>query len=254
MTNRPRWLEICQENIIPLLEHTSASLLERKTLDVHVRTAALLASYHLHQCVLSSVDANEKGRHSVAMALLRQCVEALTIVEVGLQPQEFATDLLRSWIEDLLTHGQIRKKLEAERWPHYGHGLWQESWAEYFGNLARAVQPYAHYSRALMGWQFSMPATSPTPKPDEGTIVYAHIGSNTKDLLKGARVSLFVTLVGWTVARLLEENMVLCPMRGEKLKKWGESIGASDILDSATSAWADVFLPHLLFNDQGFRL
>jgi hypothetical protein len=97
------------------------------------------------------------------MALLRQCVEALTIVDVGLQPHEFATDVLLSWVEDRLTQGQIRKKLEAERWPQYGCGLWQESWGEYFGNLARAVQPYAHYSRTLMGWQFSVPATISEP-------------------------------------------------------------------------------------------
>jgi hypothetical protein len=163
LTNQSRWLEICQENLIPLLEHTSASLSERNDLDAHVRIAPLLASCHLHQCVLSSVDANEKGRHSVAMALLRQCVEALTIVDVGLQPHEFATDVLLSWVEDRLTQGQIRKKLEAERWPQYGCGLWQESWGEYFGNLARAVQPYAHYSRTLMGWQFSVPATISEP-------------------------------------------------------------------------------------------
>ena len=254
MTNRPRWLEICQENLIPLLEHTTASLSERKDLDAHVRIAPLLASYHLHQGVLSSIEANEKGRHSVAMAMLRQCVEALTIVDVGLQPPEFATDVLLSWLEDRLTQGQIRKKLEAERWPQYGCGLWQEAWAEYFVNLARAVQPYAHYSRALMGWQFSVPATIPEPGPDEAMHVYAHIGSNAKDLLKGARVSLFVALVGWTVARLLEENGIFCPMRGEKLKEWGKSIGASDLLDGAASSWADVFLPHLWFYDQGFCL
>lgn len=236
------------------MEHTSASLYERNDLNAHVRIAPLLASYHLHQCVLSSVDANEKGRHSVAMALLRQCVEALTIVDVGLQPHEFATDVLLSWVEDRLTQGQIRKKLEAERWPQYGHGLWQEPWAEYFGNLARAVQPYAHYSRTLMGWQFSVPATVSAPKPDERIVVYAHVGSDSKDLLKGARISLFVTLVGWTVARLLEENEVSCPMQGEELKEWGKSIGASDLLDGGTSSWADVFLPHLLFYDQGFRL
>ncbi len=84
--------------------------------------------------------------------------------------------------------------------------------------------------------------------------VYAHIGSNTQDLLKGARVSLFVTLVGWTVARLLEENEIVCPMRGEKLKEWGKSIGASELLDGVTSSWTDVFLPHLWFYDQDFRL
>lgn len=254
MTNRPRWLEICQENLIPLLEHTSASLSERNDLAADVLIAPLLASFHLHQCVLSSVDANEKGRHSVALALLRQCVEALTIVEVGLQPHEFAADVLLSWVEDRITQGQIRKRLETERWPQYGHGLWQESWAEYFGNLARAIQPYAHYSRALMGWQFSVPATILAPRPDEGAIVYAHVSPNTKDLLRGARVSLFITLVGWTVARLLEENGIRCPMHGEKLKEWGESLGASDLLDGATSAWADVFLPHMWFFDQDFRL
>jgi hypothetical protein len=252
LTKRPRWLEICHQNLIPLLEHTSASLSERNDLDPHVRTAPLLASYHLHQCVLSSVDANEKGRYSVAMALLRQCIEALTIVDAGLQPGGFATEVLLSWRQGQSRQGQIRKTLEAERWPLYGRGLWQEPWAEYFGNLARAVQPYAHYSPTLMGWQYSVPATVQA-QGDEPIAVRSYIGLNAKDLLKGARVSLFISLVGWTVARLLERNDISCPMRGEKLTEWGKSIGNSDLLDGSTSCWPDVFLPHLFFYDEEFR-
>jgi hypothetical protein len=247
-------LKVCHENLIPLLEHTSASISEREDLTAYVRIAPLSASYHLHQCTLSSIDANENGRYSVAMALLRQCVEALTIIEVGLQSSEFATSVLDAWLKDKLTPGQIRKKLETEVWSKYEFGLWEESWSEYFGNLARAVQPYAHYSHKLMGWQFTTPAIIPTPEPGEDTVFYAGIGLDNKDFLKGARISLFITLVGWTVARLLEENGVLCPMRGEKLKEWGESIGASEILDGEISSWSDIFLPHLWFDSADFQL
>jgi len=28
----------------------------------------------------------------------------------------------------------------------YGTGLWDEPWSDFYGNLARAVQPYAHYT------------------------------------------------------------------------------------------------------------
>ena len=89
MVDQPRWLQICQANLIPLLEHTSASFNQSNDLNANVRITSILASYHLHQCILSSIDANEKGRHSVAIALLRQCIEALTIVDVGLQSHEF---------------------------------------------------------------------------------------------------------------------------------------------------------------------
>lgn len=256
MANQPLWLRISTQNLIPLLEHTSACISERTDLAVHVRSVPLLASYHLHQCILSSIDANEKGRYSVAMALLRQCVETLTIVEVGFQSPKFATNIISGFSEGRFTQGQIRQKLESEIWNKYGVGLWSESWSEYYGNLARAVQPYAHYSHTLMGWQYAMPTTAPEPKSvsEKGTIFYAQIGLDIKDFLKGARVSLFITLIGWTIARLMEENKIPCPMQGEKLKEWGKSIGSSDILDGETSSWSDVFLPYLWFNDKNFQL
>lgn len=254
MIYQPTWLKICQSTLLPLLEHTSASISERKDINAHVLTTSMLASYHLHQCILSSIDLNKKGYYSVAMALLRQCVEALTIVEVGLQSSKFATNVITEWSEGRVTQGQIRKKLENEIWPNYGFGLWQESWSDYFGNIARVVQPYAHYSHLLMGWQFSLPATNPEPKSNENTTLYASIGLNNKDFLKGARISLFITLIGWTIARLLEENNFECPMQGKKLMKWGESIRTSDILDGETSSWPDLFLPHLWFFDQDFHI
>jgi hypothetical protein len=46
--------------------------------------AAHCAAIHYINCLNTSIDANKKGNHSIAISMIRPCVEALTIVELGL--------------------------------------------------------------------------------------------------------------------------------------------------------------------------
>jgi hypothetical protein len=65
-----------------------------------------------------------------------------------------AEPLLEAWKTGGKSQGELRSALERDIWPSYGTGLWDEPWAKFYGNFARAVQPYAHYTQELQGWQF----------------------------------------------------------------------------------------------------
>ena len=170
-----------------------------------------------------------------------------------MQPEGLATSLLSEWLHGKTSQGNMRAKLEAACWPRYGQGLWSESWPQFFGNLAKAIQPYAHYSHVLMGWQYATPAVGPRLYNGEDIIIDARIGLNSYDALKALRISLYTAMLGWALARMLEANSISCPMHGEKLEEWGRSIAVSELLDGSRSSWGDILLPHLWFFDDRWR-
>ena len=51
--------------------------------------------------------------------------------------------------------GALRKSLEQHVWPNYGTGLRDETWTEFYGNLAGSQTIHAHYTPELQGWQFA---------------------------------------------------------------------------------------------------
>jgi hypothetical protein len=125
-----------------------------------------LAVFHLDACLNASIEANAALTPTVAMCLLRQCVETLTIIDVGLQPSKYRDPVLDTWHEGKKTTGALRKDLEQEIWPRYGPGIWDESWSEYFSNLAQAVHPHAHYTSQLKGGRYPLsPLTFPPTDP-----------------------------------------------------------------------------------------
>ena len=66
-----------------------------------------------------------------------------------MQEPAIAEPLLLDWKNGKKSHGEVRKALERAVWPRYGVGLWSEPWSDFYANLARAVQPYAHYTPEL---------------------------------------------------------------------------------------------------------
>lgn len=255
-TSIPDWLKVSNQFLLPIIEHAAASVEERKDIDPTDRLAPLLAAIHLHQSIRASMSSNSAGHHSIAIALLRQCVEALTVVEIGLQSPELVKTLLEIWRKDK-SHGTLRKRLQTDRWSSYGPGLWAEPWEEYFGNLAFAVQPYAHYTELLMGWQYVLP---PVAKKEDGidpTYLYATYGFDKVDSLKLIRIQIFQALIGWTLARVLEENSITCPMSGSRLATWGSMLRVSELFDDPNTNWRehwrDQLLPFLWFTTDDWR-
>ena len=156
-----------------------------------------MAVCHLAGCLETSIEVNQQGKHSAAICLIRQCVEALTIVEIGIQDESYAEPLLVAWSEGKKTQGQLRADLEQNVWPNYGNGLWDEPWAKYFGNLSRAVQPYAHYSPELQGWQWVTVTQFKWQK--------CYCGNRDKYLRRtqSRGFTLLHVLVIWTLGRIL---------------------------------------------------
>lgn len=155
MPEHPQWFVIGDALMWPLIGMGLTSLRHGTLSSDDLSAMPELALLHHAGCLETAGDANRKGKHSAAVCLIRQSVEALTIAELGLLQRNLGETLLSAWKLGKKSHGQLRQVLEAEVWPSYGAGLWDEPWSEFYGTLARAVQPYAHYTPELQGWQFA---------------------------------------------------------------------------------------------------
>jgi hypothetical protein len=209
----------------------------------HVAVLPQLAGFHVTGCLETShfANGNTNNFYSVAVCLVRQCVEALALVDLGLQPPDFSRPRLERWEKGQLSHGELRATLDKKVWPRYGHGLWTERWTEFFGNLARAVQPYAHYTYDLLGWQIKVVHYS------GGSSFLANLAPRAHDPIRAARVAILQAVVTWTLARLLIANR---PNDAAQLLEEAEelraALAASKLL-VAGKEWGMQLMPHVLY-------
>ena len=239
---KPQWFTIGDALLWPLIGMGVGTARSHRLPSPDLQSLAELALCHHAGCVEASCHANGRGKHSAAICLVRQSVEALTIAEIGLQSPEFAEPLLIAWKEGKKSHGELRKALEQDVWPRYGTGLWDETWAEFYGNLARAVQPYAHYTAELQGWQFA------TVTYDGGREFVASFGLETYDALQATRITLFHMLLTYMLGRILivhGKNTDVMARRSE-IVKLGHALGKSKLLFQR-GEWSSQLAPHMLF-------
>lgn len=202
------------------------------------------ALFHLSDCLAASMVANAGGQHSVAISVLRGCLEALSLVDLGFQPNPYRIHRLRQWNQKKRTAGEIRKDLERDVWPKYKHGLWDEEWSQFFGNLARSLHPYAHYSPDLMGWQIA------TLRMDDSGSGFVALGPSAYDPLKATRITLLQTLVLWIVGRLtvLNAASLSTPEYIDRLNTLREELGSSGLL-FREGDWGIELMPHVWFKE-----
>lgn len=205
-----------------------------------------LAVFHLATCMETAnfANQNQNNFYSVAVCLLRQCVETLSVIDLALQEPEYSRDRLRKWENSKLSPGELRKALESDVWPRYGSGLWGEPWREFFANLAGAVQPYAHYTPDLLGWQIKVAR-------DEGDRTFlANLAPRAHDPIRTARVAVLQAIVTWTFARLLLMNR---PKDALRLASDTDQLSAA-LRDSkllwAGKDWAAQLMPHVMYGPQ----
>lgn len=243
MAPRPRWVILAESILGPMLASTSRSLEQSRYQDFDLGHIPVLALYHLASSLQASMDANLHGKYSVCMCLMRQAVEALTLIDVGLQDMEFGERLLAGYRAGKQTSGELRKELEKTIWPGYGIGLWSESWSQFFGTLAKAVQPYAHCSLQLLQWQLA--DVSPTHK-DQRLLV----GVGLQDAVKASRITLLHALVIWTLGRLLLANRTSPEViaQSQHIASLGSALAASKLL-FADEDWSVQMLPLMYFRD-----
>jgi hypothetical protein len=192
-----------------------------------------LALCHHAGCIEAAGYANRRGKHSAAMCLVRQSLEALTVAEIGLQKPAFAAPLLKAWWTGKKSQGELRSALERDIWASYGTGLWDEPWAEFYGNFARAVQPYAHYTQELQGWQFVTVSVGNDGTATEMT------GLEAYDPLKATRITFFHMLLTWMLGRILlthGQSSDVLQRRGEIIRL-GQALSSSKLLFRRGEWW-----------------
>lgn len=194
-----------------------------------------LAIWHFNSAMEASIRSNERGQHSVAIALLRQCLEALSVVELGLIPENVGAPLLQRWTRGRLEAGKLRAELERQVWPRYGEGLWTESWAEFYAELARALQPYSHYGRELMGWQFV------TIRQLGNKQAVMKIGPPTHDTEKATRIAVLHILLGYVLGQILSHNHSDIRLSDELSRLRAELVACEHFVGRS---WAAQLAPH----------
>jgi len=131
MKNVPKWFEVGGELIGKVSGYAMESIEGLPDLSSDQASAARCALYHYVQCLKLSGDVNREGQHAVAISLVRQCVEALTILESALISDRVLCQSLRSaWIHGKKTSGAIRKELSSKVWASYFPGLWLKPWTD----------------------------------------------------------------------------------------------------------------------------
>lgn len=236
----PRWFRLARAVDGSVLTSVERAL-DRRHPNADLGLPAYAAALHLRSCMETGFWATGQGYLSAAIGVFRHSVEALTLVDLGFQTPTYNSELLAAWKDGKKSVGEIRKSLERDVWPRYGTGLWSESWAEYFGNLARAVQPFAHYTPDLMYWQFSVPS-QPIQAAAEGKHqILVSLGSRTNDPVKAARLTLLSALIIWTLGRVLVANEPTWPGPKRELDELGRAIADSKLLDRGDN-WGNQLL------------
>jgi hypothetical protein len=242
MTSSPKWLPLGEEIATTAIDEALSVTNYLRFPNLQVKPIPYMAVCHLHACFSLSIDSNKRGWHSAAICLLRQCVEAVTVMDIGLQDTSYSEPLLLGWAEGRRSHGELRKRLEEDVWPSYGTGLWDEPWSKYFANLAKAVQPYAHYSPELQGWQWV------NVKQLSNRSFILGMGPETYDELKACRIALLHALTGWTIARTLLATNRSRPInqREHQITELGNALARSKLLFKSAD-WATQLMPHMWF-------
>ena len=164
-----------------------------------------------------------------------------TVKSVGPGTYSIREPLLRRWDRKEATQGELRKSLEESVWPRYSPGLWGEPWSEYSANLARAVQPYAHYTPDLMGWQMAI-------LHDDGDGHWlVRAGPTAYDPLEASRITLLHGLVFWTLGRVAAENASTPELTAiaPTIKNLGIQLSRSKLLFKNRN-WAVELAPHVV--------
>ncbi len=166
--------------------------------DLQLQYIPHYAGKHCLESVRLSRLANEGGAHAVAVGLLRDAVEALSVATLGISRDPEKIRLLERWNDEKLSPGELRKHLEREVWPHVGAtGLWGEPWASFWADLAQSVQPYAHFTPSRMRWHQHVEVVEGKWR------FWINHPLGDGQLYRGARVSAFQLLVFWAFAEIV---------------------------------------------------
>lgn len=244
MNSTPKWFEVGSK-LISEVSGVAMQLADQLSdLSLDSKTSVQCSVIHYAQCLMASADANQEGKHAIALSLTRQSVEALTLIECGLlKDRNLSSELVIAWVQGSKSSGAIRKTLSQDVWQRYTKSLWSQGWGEYFGEFCSSIQPYAHYSRELQGWQLEV--VDNATLEDCGSITLnMKIGFDTYDSNKATRITLIHVLLSWTLGKIITNNvnqpeleskldelqqaLEVCPELGNGQLSWAQQLWASE--------------------------
>jgi hypothetical protein len=255
MKARPKWYDIAMQ-LVPRIWDATGRLLDHISVNdpADVSLIPRLAFWHFQGCMETSSFCIQRGRYSVCMGILRQSVEALSVIDAGLQKDDkMRRHLIREWRSNQISLGELRRELDRSSWIHYGKGLWDEKWSEFFADLSKAVQPYAHYSSNLMYWQYQTtgdPALRIQPEQGGHRTMLAKLGPQIADPEKSWRLTLLEGLAEWALGRISIANDATgcCSSLASDMDDFGTALRGSRLLDT-TGDWASELLGLVWFSD-----
>lgn len=236
----PEWFTILEE-ANPQIMRRIAEAVSANSMSTQVKHAPKLAYWFTVDTFLLANQANRDGMHANALALTRQCVEAINIIELGICKHRDAEAVLLKWEADSLTPGKLRVWLQDNVWPQYRSGLWSEPWSTFMREFAAAVQPYAHYGRSLAQWQLRLHSIYDTNSPSAGLMGLIELRPDAYDPQKATRITLFHALLTYTLGRIWlaanSEDIEFAIL----VNRLGVALGRSRYLDGHQTNWSQQF-------------
>ncbi|MBI1687052.1 hypothetical protein [Caulobacter hibisci] len=210
-------------------------------LDRQVQLAPFRALYFFQDSLNLAREANRTGLHANALALTRQCVEAIGVVELGICERPGAEAQLMRWAQDDLKPGNLRKWLDQFAWAAYGEGLWTETWSQFMGQFTKALQPYAHYGRDLAQWQMSLVHVMTPVEPGQPIEAALAFRPGVCDEQLATRITLFHGLLFYVLGRIWIAAHPSDIEFATQIKDFGRALGQSAYLDGHQSDWGQQF-------------
>lgn len=234
----PEWFRLADDCTFATMQHIAESIQEL-SLPLQVKFVPMQAHWFILDSLLLANQANRDGMHANALSLTRQCLEAVSVVELGLTAHSGAAEMLLRWERDKITAGALRAWLEANVWPSYGAGLWTEPWSEFMRQLAGAIQPYAHYTSRLAQWQAHLMGQHDPAEPDSMIVRFA---PRAYDPQKATRITLFHAILTYMLARI----WIAAHGRDDSefvalINRLGQALGTSKYLDGHQTNWEQQF-------------
>lgn len=219
------------------MEHVRAAI-EARTLPLQVKFAPSLAHWFVLDSLHLANEANRAGMHANALALTRQCIEAFSVIELGICAHPGAADMLHKWWDDTITAGQLRRWLSEQVWSQYGSGLWHEPWSDFMANLGSAVQAYAHYTSKLSQWQLRFLGGPPGQMANH----VIEIKPRAYDAQKATRISLYHGILTYALGRMVlaTQSQIDDEFRA-LITRLGKALGESRYLDGHRTDWPQQF-------------
>lgn len=236
----PEWFKLSEQANSEIMRRI-ADAVSANTMSVQVSSTPRLAHWFILDTLLLANQANRDGMHANALALTRQCVEAIGVVELGVCGHPDAEAMLLKWDADELTAGALRAWLQAHVWTGYGSGLWDEPWSTFMREFAGAIQPYAHYGRSLAQWQVRLHRFHDGGAPNTDAHAIIEMRPRAYDAQKATRITLFHALLSYVLGRIWQAANPKDIEFAALMTRLGGALGNSRYLDGHQTDWSQQF-------------